>query len=153
MKPRKSKYGSFHDEDEDGGEGQATPAKPTPAKLVVVATTSAVVVVAAAAPAPAAPAHHTATTDHHVLKSLQKRMKTILKEPSNKVCSECKSRKPKWISLLQAPIDQERKQLGVLCCGDCQAYHAALGEELCILKSLKHPEECKYLKEGLEKRQ
>jgi Putative GTPase activating protein for Arf len=138
MKPRKSKYGSFHDEDEDGGEGEATPAKPALAKLAVVTTTPS------STAAPASAAHHTKTSDPHVVKSLQKRMKIILKEPSNKVCSECKSRKPKWISLLQAPIDQERKQLGVLCCGDCQAYHAALGEELCILKSLKHAEECKY---------
>jgi Putative GTPase activating protein for Arf len=129
--PRKSKYGSFHDEVRNGGEGEATPAKPAGLTTLASATAAPVAL------------EHTATKDPNVLKSLQKRMKVILKEPSNKVCSECRSKKPKWMSLLQAPIDQERKQLGVLCCENCQAYHAALGEELCILKSLKYPEECK----------
>ena len=78
-------------------------------------------------------------------KKLKKRVKALLKEPDNARCSECRSKKhkPKWMALLQAPIDAERGQLGVFCCDRCHLFHVALGEELCRVKSLKNPEDCK----------
>ena len=77
------------------------------------------------------------------IEALQKRVKVLLKEPENKKCSECRSSKPKWMSLLQTPLDYNTQQLGVFCCNDCQPYHLALGGDLCTIKSLKNPEECK----------
>ena len=76
--------------------------------------------------------------------ALQKRIKVLLKEAENKKCSECRSDKPKWMSLLQTPLDYNTQQLGVFCCNNCQPYHLALGEDLCTIKSLKNPEECKF---------
>ena len=77
------------------------------------------------------------------IEELRKRVKILLKEPENKKCSECRSNKPKWISLIQTPLDYNTQQVWVFCCNDCQPFHLALGSDLCTLKSLKHPEECK----------
>ena len=84
-------------------------------------------------------------TEKSRIAALQKRVKALLREPENKKCSECRSNKPKWMSLLQTPLDYNMQQLGVFCCNDCQPYHLSLGQELCKVKSLKTPEECKYI--------
>lgn len=77
-------------------------------------------------------------------KKLKKRVKTLLKESENLRCSECRSKKhkPKWMALLEAPIDATQNQLGVFCCDACHLFFVALGEDLCKLKSLKNPEDC-----------
>lgn len=87
----------------------------------------------------------TGTLNKERIKSFQKRIKALLKEPGNQRCSECysKKHKPKWMSLIQAPIDADRGTLGVFCCNTCHVYHEKLGPELCAVKSLKAPEECK----------
>ena len=77
---------------------------------------------------------------------LKKRVKLLLKEPANKVCSECRSGKPKWMSLLETPLNETMNMLGIFCCENCKEYHEALGSELCIVKCLKTPEECKLMK-------
>ena len=75
--------------------------------------------------------------------SFQQRVKVLLKENGNKQCAECRSAKPKWMSLLQTPISQDQRQLGVFVCGNCSTFHKALGKKLCKLKSLKEPDTCK----------
>ena len=75
--------------------------------------------------------------------SLQQRVKTLLKEPGNKQCAECRTNKPKWMALLKTPISQDQRQLGVFVCSNCCTFHKALGKKLCQVKSLKEPDTCK----------
>ena len=83
-------------------------------------------------------------SSEEVTKKLKKRMKTLLKESENLRCSECRSKKhkPKWMALLEAPIDATQNHLGVFCCDACHLFFVALGEDLCKVKSLKNPEDC-----------
>jgi len=78
---------------------------------------------------------------HKQVEALKKRVKLLLKESGNKACSECRSGKPKFMSLIQTPLDASTNMLGVFVCDKCKDYHEALGEDLCILKSLKAYEE------------
>jgi len=79
-----------------------------------------------------------------IKKDLKKRILKLLKEPENRRCSECysKKRKPKWMALIKAPIDANTETLGVFCCNNCYLYHEQLGPDLCTVKSLKTSEEC-----------
>lgn len=76
--------------------------------------------------------------------NLPQRVKALLKESGNKQCAECRSNKPKFMALLQTPISQDQRQLGVFVCSNCYNFHKALGKKLCKIKSLKEPETCKF---------
>lgn len=71
-----------------------------------------------------------------------RRLKAVLKHPTNQVCSECSERKPTWAVLLEPVIDGGRK-LAVLCCFNCYSHHFQLGPDICTVKSAKMASECK----------
>ena len=75
--------------------------------------------------------------------NLQARVKTLLKEAGNKTCAECRTNKPKWMSIIETPMSQDQRKIGVFVCNGCFHFHSDLGEDLCELKSLKEPETCK----------
>jgi Putative GTPase activating protein for Arf len=72
------------------------------------------------------------------------RIKVLLKDPENKQCAECRKEKSKWMSILQFPLHKEQTEVGVFVCNNCQAFHAALGEEFCQVKNLKDPDSCEF---------
>ena len=73
----------------------------------------------------------------------KKRLKALLKEPENAVCSECCSHKPKWGAILKVLKSSTDQKIGIFCCNHCHVNLETLGEELCILKSLKALHTCK----------
>lgn len=107
---------------------------------LTTAAASAAATTAAAAAGLESSSHNALTPEEQ---ELQKRVKTLLKEDGNTTCAECRTKKPKWMSLLQAPID-ETGRVGVFCCNECYVFHLAMGEDFCTVKSLKKPQECKY---------
>ena len=85
--------------------------------------------------------------EEQAIKERGKRVKELLKEPANMVCSECVSKKNKLRFLVILKVlsphasESRNKQVGVFCCKDCGPFFLALGQECCTVKNLKNPEE------------
>ena len=77
--------------------------------------------------------------------SLSQRVKKLVKEvEGNRTCSECRLKKPSWVSLLTTrPVEggessEDTRRFGVLCCSTCSEYLAPLVDlHVCELKSLR----------------
>ena len=76
---------------------------------------------------------------------IEQRLKAVLSEPENQICSECDRSEypPIWAAFFTVPVD--KKYLGVVCCKKCHKLFTKVEGADFVVKSLEDLEDCKYI--------
>jgi hypothetical protein len=71
-------------------------------------------------------------------KVLKKRLKALMQQPSNQVCSDCPEKRPTWASLIVPPSDSPpgTEKIGSFCCLECSGSHRRLGVHISFVRSV-----------------
>lgn len=68
----------------------------------------------------------------------KKRLKTVMNQPHNQICSDCPERQPRWASLIKPPPGSPPGSLaiGAFCCLECSGSHRRLGVHISFVRSI-----------------
>ena len=71
-------------------------------------------------------------------KALKKRLKALMQQPTNQVCSDCPEKRPTWASLIVPPPDSPpgTGKIGSFCCLECSGSHRRLGVHISFVRSV-----------------
>jgi hypothetical protein len=71
-------------------------------------------------------------------KAMKKRLKVLMQQPQNQVCSDCPEKKPTWASLIVPPpgAPPGTEKIGAFCCLECSGSHRRLGVHISFVRSV-----------------
>mmetsp|Transcript_54609 Transcript_54609/g.63046 ORF Transcript_54609/g.63046 Transcript_54609/m.63046 type:complete len:487 (-) Transcript_54609:321-1781(-) len=71
-------------------------------------------------------------------KAAKKRLKALMQQPENQICSDCSEKRPTWASLIAPPpgTPPGTEKIGSFCCLECSGSHRRLGVHIAFVRSV-----------------
>jgi len=71
-------------------------------------------------------------------KASKKRLKALMQQPENQICSDCSEKRPTWASLIAPPpgTPPGTEKIGSFCCLECSGSHRRLGVHIAFVRSV-----------------